>query len=111
MPTTIKKVNKQELKSILTTGKVKNRIPSVTLKKLEKAGWNIYDYYIEKNYKGYWLVIEFCIGDFCVSVCSKKGKFLLEKKQSVKNLMYALMASALHEIRIDQGKKWAGEDN
>lgn len=107
----IKKVSKKELKSFLDAGMVTNRLPSKMLENAKKSGWTIGDYHMEKKYKGYPLVIEFCIGDFCVSICSKRGHWLLEKKQSVDNLVSAFMVIAQYEVRIDNGEKWVGEDH
>ncbi len=112
MSVTIKSLSENEVKTMLDEALVVKRVSPEMLKKLEEQGWKVaYDYSIEKKYKGYFIVIEFCMGDFCVSICSKKGHWLLEKKQSVDSFLLALVKAAQLEARIDADEHWTGEDN
>jgi len=112
MSKTIHELTKEEAKTFHESAMVKNRVPADIMKKLTDEGWKIaYEFSIEKIYKGYYLVIEFCIGDFCVYPCSKNGHWLLEKKRQCDNFTEALGRAALLQIRIDAGEHWQGEED
>lgn len=112
MPTIIKELKPEEVKNLREALKVKNIVPKKTMAKLRKMGYKIvYDYSIEMQYKGYFIDIEFCIGDFCVSICSKNGHWLLEPKKSSENFILALVYAEEYKKRIDAGEHWTGEDD
>jgi hypothetical protein len=112
MNVVIKQLTKSEAMDLFEKAKVVNRLDPEMLKTLEADGWKVaYDFSIEKKHKGFFIVIEFCMGDFCVSICSKKGHWLLEKKQSVETFTEALVKAAFYQIDIDRGRHWTGEDN
>lgn len=92
--------------------KVKNRLPKGIWNKLKVQGYySPDDLSIEKKYKGYFLVIEFCIGDFCTYPCSKNGHWLLEDKFRARSLIEALVHIVYLEKRIDAGEHWVGEND
>lgn len=91
--------------------KVINRLPEKLQKLLIIEGWSFLDYAMEKIYKGYPLVIEFCIGDFCVYPCSKKGHWLLEKKVSCESWLEAYIQILSLQTRIDNNTHWQGEED
>ena len=99
------------IREMLEKMKVRNRITPEQVKAIEKQGWKIEDYSMEMNYKGYWLVIEFCIGDFCTSVCSKNGHWLLEAKIRNEDFMHAMVSICSYMVRIDKGEHWTGEED
>lgn len=112
MSIVVKQLSKDEVKDMLEEGKVINRVPADIMEKLTEQGYKIVaDYSIEKIYKGYPLVIEFCMGDFCVYPCSKKGHWLLEKKKKCESLIEALATVVSLQVRIDSGEHWPGEDH
>lgn len=110
MSITITTPTKEELENMFEQGKVVNRLNPELAEALKEQGWVIDDYHIEKIYKGYPIVIEFCLGDFCTYPCSKVGHWLLEKKYPAPTLMEALIHSIKIESRIDNGEHWTGED-
>lgn len=78
---------------------------------LKKTGWKFEDYYVEKKYKGYFISIEFCIGDYCTGLYSKKGKWLLESKFGCRDFTEAYLRALIYEAKIDAGQIWIGEDD
>jgi hypothetical protein len=108
----IQQISKEEALAWHESMKVKNRMPADIWEKLEEGGWTIVeDFSIEKKHKGYFIVIEFCIGDFCVYPCSKNGHWLLEKKISCDGLAEALIRAMQLQLRIDAGEHWTGEND
>lgn len=91
---------------------MKNRIGKSLQKALVKEGWTIYDFYIEKRTdRGLYITIEFDIGDYCVGIYSKKGKWLLEPKKSFLNFVVAFQRAVELDAEVKSGKKWTGEDD
>lgn len=112
MPIIIRELKPKEVRDLREAMKVVNRVPQKVMKQLKKMGYKVaYDYSIEKQYKGFYIVVEFCIGDFCVSLCSKNGHWLLEPKKSTENFILALIYAQEYQDRIDTGEHWAGEDD
>lgn len=111
MPTVVKKLTKEEAQELFEGMKVENRMTPEMRKSLEKQGWTFDSYSMEKVYKGYPLVIEFCIGDFCTYPCSKRGHWLLEPKFRAPTFMDAVIHIITLEERIDAGEKWQGEND
>jgi hypothetical protein len=99
------------IREMLEKMKVRNRMTPEQVEAVEKQGWIIEDYAMEFKYKGYYLVIEFCIGDFCTSICSKEGHWLLEAKVRNKDFIHALVTISKYMIRIDEGEHWQGEED
>lgn len=110
MTTVIKQLSEEETKDFLEQSKVVNRLDKDWLDLLKKRGFTIDDYSIEKEFKGYHISIEFCIGDFCTGIYSKKSKWLLENKKSCDTFLEALMTIGIYEMRINNGENWQGED-
>jgi hypothetical protein len=110
---TIKQLNKAELEEMLNEIKPTNVLSEGVREALEEQGWEIKDaeYCMEKVYEGYHLVIEFCMGDFCTSICSKNGHWLLESKTPKDTFIEAIIQQKINEGRIDSGEHWTGEDN
>ena len=107
----IKQLTKEEATTWFEAMKVSNRMPPELIERLKKDGWTFDDFSMEKTYKGYPLVIEFCIGDFCTYPCSKKGHWLLEKKYPAPTWLEAYIYIMTLQERIDNGEHWTGEDN
>lgn len=113
----ISKLTKEEAKILLDGLKVTTRFNETPeteqlWKKLQEDGWKIEgEYSIEKKYQGYFIVIEFCIGDFCVYPCSKNNHWLLEKKTKCMTFIEALAESLNIQQRIDNGQHWIGEED
>jgi len=111
MTTTIRPMSKEEVMELSEKSKVINRMSPELVATLEKEGWKFDDYSIEKVHKGLHLVIEFCIGDFCTSICSRKGHWLLEKKIPQETFEGAYLQQLVNIARINGGEHWTGEDN
>jgi hypothetical protein len=111
MTTTITQLTKTETQDLLEKAKVSNRMDVKLVEALREQGWTFYEYSIEKNYKGYPIVIEFCLGDFCTYPCSKKGHYLLEKKYPAPTFLDALIHVIKIETQIDEGHHWIGEED
>lgn len=112
MSITVTELSKEQVKTLANAALVVNRVPPDVLAQLEKDGWYVaYDYSIEKKHKGFSIVIEFCIGDYCVSICSKKNHWLLEKKRSHEDFIMAFVEAQNYVARIDAGEHWQGEED
>lgn len=114
MTTVIKQLTKEEAQEFLEASKVVNRMPPDILKKLTDNGWYVVeDYSIEYKHetRGLYVVIEFCIGDFCVYPCSKNNHWLLEKKQSFTDFIGAFVAASVLLARMEAGDTWQGEND
>lgn len=112
MTVTVTPLTKPQARSLLEQMKVVNRMSAELLANMQSQGWYIaHDYSMEIKHEGFFIVIEFCLGDFCVYPCSKKGHWLLEKKQSFETFNEALVAAALLKVKIDRGFHWQGENN
>jgi len=109
MTTVIKQLSEEETKDFLEQSKVVNRLDKDWLDLLKKLGFTIDEYSIEKEFKGYHISVEFCIGDFCTGIYSKKNKWLLEKKKSCTSFIEALLNVELYEQRINADEHWSGE--
>jgi hypothetical protein len=111
MPIQVHQLTKEEAKTLFEALKVSNRMPKELMDRLALDGWTFDDFSMEKTYKGYPLVIEFCIGDFCAYPCSKNGHYLLERKKSCENWFEALCHIFELQERIDNGEHWTGEND
>ncbi len=112
MSTTITELTPKQAQSLHEAALVKNRVPANLLKKLEESGWYIaYEFSLEKRHKDFYIVIEFCLGDYCVSICSKKGHWLLERKKKCDTFIQAMVEASMYEALIDEGNHWTGEDD
>lgn len=112
MPTVIKPLTKEEAEAIVEGGKVASRMPPEVWQRFEAQGWRIVeDYSIEKVHKGIYIVVEFCIGDFCVYSCSKNNHWLLQPKRPCDTFIEAMVEAQGIEMAIDRGVHWPGEDD
>ncbi len=111
MKATVKELTKEEAKQFLDGFRVDRQIPVWAREKFMKMGWTFLDYSMEKVYKGYFLVIEFCIGDYCTYPCSKNGHWVLEKKVANEDFWTAYVEICKLEERIDADEHWTGEND
>lgn len=114
MSITVKQMTEDEVEQMIADNKPSSRLCEKDKKFLEERGWHLNDehFCMEKEYKEYKLVIEFCIGDFCTYIGSKKSGYLLEKKVPKNTFLEAILQhEAVNIPRIDDGEHWVGEDN
>lgn len=109
--TKVTSLTESNMRTLVNKMKVKNQMPKDMYSSFKKQGWKFSDFAMEKKVNNLYIDIEFCIGDFCVGVYSKNGKWLLEPKQRCSNFIEALLVSASYEKRIKDGEHWKGEED
>lgn len=107
----VEELSKKEVKELLDRGKVTSRMDQKLIDHFKSLGFTFDEYAMEKIANGIHVAIEFCIGDFCVGVFSKRGKWLLEDKKSFESFWLALLQVKRYEKEIEEGKHWAGEED
>lgn len=109
--TSVQKLTRRQVASLREALKVSNRMDEKMRLYLEGQGWKFEDYSMTKRYKDYHIYVEFCIGDFCVSLGSKNKGWLLEPKKRCDNFTEAFIETFVYQARIDSDEHWTGEDD
>ena len=110
----VEQMSREDVEKMLKSHEPSTALSEELKSQLIKQGWTLDDkhYCIEKIYKGYRLVIEFCIGDFCTYIGSKNEGYLLESKVPCENFIQAILQHELVNVaRIDAGQHWKGEED
>jgi hypothetical protein len=111
MSMTIKQLAEGEIQEYVKSFST-NRLPSTMKQALERDGWEFTAFSMTKRIHEYHLYIEFCIGDFCVSLGSKKRGWLLElPKKRCSSFPEALIETEVFARRIGDGEHWQGEED